>query len=102
MKPRSFELPRTVVTARRARSMSAKYDGAPSTTTHSATVGARAPSRPVPIGPATNDPIGAVASACAGRPRLAILLPSSAVMTDDDSPGVLSRIDVGEPPYMPP
>ena len=27
---------------------------------------------------------------------------SATVMTDDDSPGVLSRIEVVEPPYMPP
>ena len=52
--------------------------------------------------PATKDPIAAVASACAARPARAILLPSIAVTTDDDSPGVLSRIEVVEPPYMPP
>ena len=56
----------------------------------------------VPIVPATNDPMAAVASACAARPALAILLPSIAVITDDDSPGVFSRIEVVEPPYMPP
>ena len=32
----------------------------------------------------------------------AMRLPSSAVITDADSPGVLSRIAVVEPPYMPP
>ena len=36
-----------------------------------------------------------------GRP-LAILLPSMAVTTDALSPGVFSRIDVVDPPYMPP
>ena len=46
--------------------------------------------------------MAAVASAWAARPRLAILLPSIAVITDADSPGVLSRIEVVEPPYMPP
>ena len=56
----------------------------------------------VPMVPAMNEPIAAVASAWAARPRLAILLPSMAVITDADSPGVLSRIDVVEPPYMPP
>ena len=56
----------------------------------------------VPMVPATNEPMAAVARACAARPDLAILLPSRAVTTDADSPGVLSRIDVVEPPYMPP
>ena len=51
---------------------------------------------------ATNDPTAAVASACAPRPARAMRLPSSAVITDADSPGVLSRIDVVDPPYMPP
>ena len=52
--------------------------------------------------PATNEPTAAVASAAAPRPALAIWLPSRAVMIEADSPGVLSRIDVVEPPYMPP
>ena len=52
--------------------------------------------------PATNDPIAAVASAWAARPAFAILLPSIAVITEEDSPGVFSRIDVVDPPYMPP
>jgi hypothetical protein len=56
----------------------------------------------VPIVPATKEPIAAVASACEARPALAILLPSIAVTTEDDSPGVFSRIEVVEPPYMPP
>ena len=56
----------------------------------------------MPIVPATNEPMAAVASACAARPALAILLPSMAVTTEDDSPGVFSRIEVVEPPYMPP
>ena len=54
------------------------------------------------MAPATNDPIAAVANAWAARPALAILLPSIAVTTDDDSPGVFSRIEVVDPPYMPP
>ena len=52
--------------------------------------------------PATNEPIAAVASAAAPRPDLAILLPSRAVMIEDDSPGVFKRIEVVDPPYMPP
>ena len=52
--------------------------------------------------PATKDPIAAVASAWAARPAFAILLPSIAVITEEDSPGVFKRIDVVDPPYMPP
>ena len=54
------------------------------------------------ISPATNDPIAAVASAGPPRPFRAILLPSSAVTIEALSPGVFSRIEVVEPPYMPP
>ncbi len=56
----------------------------------------------VAISPATNDPIAAVASAGPPRPARAILLPSSAVTIDALSPGVFKRIDVVDPPYMPP
>jgi hypothetical protein len=52
--------------------------------------------------PATKEPIAAVASAARARPRRAIWGPSIAVATEADSPGVLSRIDVVDPPYMPP
>ncbi len=52
--------------------------------------------------PATNEPIAAVASAGPPRPARAILFPSSAVMMEALSPGVFNRIDVVEPPYMPP
>ena len=54
------------------------------------------------IVPATNDPSAAVASAAAPRPALAIAFPSMVVIIDAASPGVLSRIDVVDPPYMPP
>jgi hypothetical protein len=33
---------------------------------------------------------------------LAISKPSIAVATEEDSPGVFNRIDVVEPPYIPP
>jgi hypothetical protein len=52
--------------------------------------------------PATNEPIAAVARAWAPRPCLAIMLPSIAVTIEPLSPGVLSRIEVVEPPYMAP
>ncbi len=82
--------------------MIARYDGAPRVTANREIAGANAASRTVPMVPATNDPIAAVASAWAARPALAILLPSIAVITEEDSPGVFNRIDVVDPPYMPP
>ncbi len=66
-------------------------------------VGASTVSSTVAMVPATKEqPMAAVASAAAPRPAFAILLPSSAVTIEDDSPGVFSRIDVVDPPYMPP
>ena len=54
------------------------------------------------MGRATTGPIAAVAGAGgAGRAR-AILLPSMAVTPEALSRGVWSRIDVVDPPYMPP
>ena len=64
--------------------------------------GARKVIASVEIVPATNEPIAAVASAAPPRPRLAIWKPSIVVTTEADSPGVLSRIEVVEPPYIPP
>jgi hypothetical protein len=52
--------------------------------------------------PATKLPIAAVASAAPPRPAFAIWCPSIAVMIVALSPGVLSRIDVVDPPYIAP
>ena len=52
--------------------------------------------------PAKNDPIAAIASAGPARPCLAIWKPSSVVTTDVASPGILTRIEVVEPPYCAP
>jgi hypothetical protein len=65
-------------------------------------MGANSASAKVASVPATNDPMAAVASAAAPRPRFAMRLPSIAVTTEEFSPGVLSRIDVVELPYMAP
>ena len=43
-----------------------------------------------------------VASAAPARPLLAILFPSMAVTMLAVSPGVLSKMEVVEPPYMAP
>ena len=58
--------------------------------------------RIVAIVPATKEPMALVASAGPARPRLAIILPSRAVAIEADSPGVLSKIVVVEPPNMAP
>ena len=101
MNPRSRELPSTAVTAMKASNMTAKYSGAPREIANRVTIGAKKASSSVPIVPATHEPTAAVASAWAARP-LAIMLPSIAVTTEDDSPGVFSRIEVVDPPYIPP
>ncbi|MNY36203.1 hypothetical protein D3C86_1706770 [compost metagenome] len=56
----------------------------------------------VAMRPATKEPMAAVAKAGPPLPLRAILLPSSAVTIEALSPGVLSRIEVVDPPYMPP
>jgi hypothetical protein len=86
----------------KASTMTANMSAGETSIARSATVGASSASSSVAMVPATNDPIAAVASACAARPARAILLPSTAVTTEALSPGVLSRIDVVDPPYMPP
>ncbi len=82
--------------------MIARNSGEPRVIAKSTTCGMTSTMSIVPIVPATNEPIAEVARAWAARPDLAILLPSSAVTTDADSPGVLSRIEVVDPPYIPP
>jgi hypothetical protein len=102
VRPRSVLLPRTALTVMKASTISMKYSGAPSCTANSATIGANSVTSTVASVPATNEPIAAVASAAPARPFLAILKPSSAVTIVPVSPGVLSRIDVVEPPYIAP
>ena len=94
--------PSTALTVVNASSISMKYSGGPSLTANSATTGANSVTSTVAMVPATNEPIAEVASAAPARPLLAILLPSMAVTMLAVSPGVLSRIDVVEPPYMAP
>ena len=86
----------------KASSISRKYSGGPSLTAYSATSGANNVTRMVAMVPATKEPMAAVASAAPARPLLAILLPSIAVTMVPVSPGVLSRIEVVEPPYIAP
>ena len=82
--------------------MTAKYSAGPNLSAILTTTGAITVSSTTAIVPATNEPMAAVAKAGPARPRLAIMLPSIAVTMVADSPGVLSRIDVVEPPNMAP
>ena len=86
----------------KASRITAKYSGAPMEIANLVISGAVNTTSSVPMVPATKEPMAAVASAWAASPALAIRLPSMAVTTDDDSPGVFSRMDVVDPPYMPP
>ena len=65
-------------------------------------MGANRVTKTVAIVPATKEPMAAVARAAPARPLLAILLPSIAVTMLAVSPGVLSKMDVVDPPYMAP
>lgn len=100
--PRNVESPGAEETVVNATIISAKYSGGPNLSPSSTTSGDGNVSPIVARVPATNDPIALVASAGPARPRRAIWLPSIAVMMVALSPGVLSRIDVVEPPYMAP
>ncbi len=101
--PRSVLLPSTALTVVKASSIKRKYSGGPSLTANSATKGANSVTMTVAMVPATKEPMAAVASGSApALPLLAILLPSMAVTMLAVSPGVLSRIEVVEPPYMAP
>jgi hypothetical protein len=101
-RPRAGDAPSTADTVVNASTMTAKYSAGPNLSAKSTTIGAMTVRRIVAIVPATNEPIADVASAGPARPRFAISLPSSAVTIVADSPGVLSRIDVVDPPYIAP
>ena len=101
-RPRTRLSPSTAVTVVSARTISAKYSAGPNSSASLTSCGATKLKASVAMVPATNEPIAAVASACAPRPLRAIMLPSMAVTIEPDSPGVLSRIEVVEPPYMAP
>ncbi|MND87387.1 hypothetical protein D3C80_793840 [compost metagenome] len=100
--PRSIEAPSTADTVVNDSTRIAKYSVGPKFRASLATTGANSVSKIVAMVPATNEPIAAVASAGPARPLRAIRLPSRAVTMEDDSPGVLSRIEVVEPPNCAP
>ena len=79
--------------------ISEKYSAGPNLSARLARGGAASAITRVARVPATNEPMAAVASATPARPCRAMRWPSSAVTTDEVSPGRLTRIAVVEPPY---
>ncbi len=102
VRPRKVESPKAADTVMKASSINAKYSDGPKERANFTTQGATNANARVAMSPAINEPMAAVASAGPPRPARAILLPSNAVTMEALSPGVLSRIDVVDPPYMPP
>ena len=100
--PRKALPPKTALTVVKANNIKQKYSGGPSLMAYSATNGANKVTKIVAIVPATKDPMADVARAAPARPFLAILKPSSAVTIVPVSPGVLSKIEVVDPPYIAP
>ncbi|MOA07581.1 hypothetical protein D3C78_1272860 [compost metagenome] len=102
VRPRNAESPKAEETVTKASTISAKYSRGPKTNASLTMYGAINASAMVAMRPATKEPMAAVAKAGPPLPLRAILLPSSAVTIEALSPGVLSRIEVVDPPYMPP
>jgi hypothetical protein len=82
--------------------MTAKYSGAPREIANRVTIGAKKASSRVPIVPATHEPRAAVANAWAARPPFSHQVALDRGNPEDDSAGVFKRIDVVDPPYIPP
>ena len=101
-RPRSAEPPSTAETVTKQSTIKQKYSAGPSFSASSTRIGPRKEMPSVPTVPAMKEPTAAVTSAGPARPLRAILAPSSAVMMEPLSPGVFSRIEVVEPPYMAP
>ena len=100
--PLSTESPSSEETATKATHISAKYSHGPKISPSLTTCGAIKARHSVPMMPATNEPMAAVASAAGARPLSAIWWPSMVVTIEPVSPGVLIRIEVVEEPYMAP
>ena len=86
----------------RPSTISEKYSAGPNLSASSDSGTDTAATRICATVPAKNEPSAATASAAPACPLRAIWWPSRHVTTDDDSPGMLIRIDVVEPPYCAP
>ena len=79
-----------------------KFSGGPNRIAAAAIAGAKNVITITPSVPAMNEPSAAMPSAAPARPCRAIWWPSMQVTTDAASPGMFSRIEVVEPPYIAP
>jgi hypothetical protein len=92
---------RYVITVKPSR-ITAKNSGAPNLNPKSAMGPAKTISPMIPSVPAINDPKAAIPKAAPALPSLAIWYPSRQVTTVAASPGMFTKIDVIDPPYMEP
>ncbi len=83
-------------------SMRLKYSGGPNARANLASGGATSMRPRTDMVPAINDPKAAIPRAGPARPFRAIWYPSRQVMTEAASPGMLTRMEVVDPPYMAP
>ncbi len=79
-----------------------KYSAGPKAMATLASAGATSISATIAKVPAKNEASAAMPSAGPARPCLAIWCPSRQVTTEAASPGMLTRIEVVEPPYIEP
>src|SRR5512139_2647191 len=84
------------------RTIREKYSGGPNLRANLASVGARRINRTTLTVPAMNEPNAEIPSAGPALPFLAIWYPSRQVTTEAASPGILTRMEVVDPPYIAP
>src|SRR5262245_56856859 len=86
----------------RPNTMREKYSGGPKLNATLARDGARKVRTTTLSVPAMKDPKAEIPRAGLARPWRAIAWPSRQVTTDAASPGILTRMEVVEPPYIAP
>ena len=86
----------------RARHIRAKYSGGPKRSAKSAIGPPASVNSNKPKVPAMKEPNAAMPNAGPARPCSAIWCPSMHVTTEAPSPGILTRMEVVEPPYIEP
>ena len=79
-----------------------KYSGGPNARASLARGGATSISPITEMVPAMKEPKAAIPRAAPARPCRAIWYPSRQVMTEAASPGMFTRMEVVEPPYIAP
>ena len=102
IRPLTIESPPRRVAMTRPRRVREKYSGGPNFRANSARGGATKVNPKTPMVPATNEPMAAIPSAGPARPFRAIWYPSMQVTTEAASPGILTKMEVVDPPYMAP